>query len=1064
MSEKNTNQDDTLQIMSFKKNKSQPDIVSTNANDVVKENAKNNTDSIDDIDILDFNANKSKSSTNKDLNNLLDSINKDNSELEDISLTQLIKAEKELDQPKKRKRIPNPVNESNPVSKPEVEVESKVEPVTDISSENKEVKTHASNSELNDLLDSITSDKSSTSETSGASGDTLSLTKLLNIEKDLDTTPVKENIDDSIEIMNLSSLKKSDDLPKEDAQIDEPVNPIEEAQEPVELQEDINDTMSDESLDDELESLLDDEDDDLDKPKKKKSSEPKKGLLDNLKNRIFVEEDTQETKVVNTPAIEDTADNSYNDTAEFTKESLIATDEYDTQEFDDLKEDNFFKSKKFLILIIIIVLLIIALVGVGLYLLFAKPKSFEVTNFVGKEKLEAEKFCEDYSLDEQHCLFTLEYSETVEDGYITAQSIDAGKKMKKSDTITFNVSQGKDPDYEVTLADFTNMKESEIEKWFEDNDFTNVTFEYKVDATKEDESFASINTTKTSAKRSEALVVTIYLKEAKAGTEFEVPDFTNYTKANIQAWGTQNKITIAFVEEYSDSIATGSVITQDKKAGSKVKVGDKITITLSKGKAIIMNDYVGKTKEEAQSYCNVNSLKCDFSTSLYSSTEKGKISAQSVAKNTNVTSATTIKFTISLGSEVTIGDYKNKSYDDFESQINALNKLNANLTISKSTKTTNNKEQNNLVVENLTKTTINNKVTVTYYVYEAANVKVPNCSGSESSYTKSLTDLGLKASKQGERYSSESSGNVTSCSVSGGNSVTEGTTITYYVSKGSYNPSANDFNNKTKANTQSIINTAVSNGASGWTITFTESYNNSVPAGTTYGCSISGKTVACNLSKGSKPTVKNYVGGTWTATTGQYNDGNVTLKLQRVDSNKPYNEIINQSVAAGTEYEGSLTVILSASNGPAPNMSAGNDWTSICSNGANSCIYNTYYNVTKTEEYSDSIASGKIISGSCNGSECNVVVSKGTAPITSGTFSMGSTYWTGTPYGSSIDEVKSKLSNAFPNYNITVTGQQDTRSTYSIIKVVINNTTYESEFSIDNLEYGTTINVYVATN
>ena len=63
-----------------------------------------------------------------------------------------------------------------------------------------------------------------------------------------------------------------------------------------------------------------------------------------------------------------------------------------------------------------------------------------------------------------------------------------------------------------------------------------------------------------------------------------VADFSTMNKADIEKWAATNKVTVTFSEDYSDAIASGSVISQNKKANETVKEGTTIKVVISKGK------------------------------------------------------------------------------------------------------------------------------------------------------------------------------------------------------------------------------------------------------------------------------------------------------------------------------------------------------------------------------------------------------------------------------------------------------------------------------------------------
>ena len=63
-----------------------------------------------------------------------------------------------------------------------------------------------------------------------------------------------------------------------------------------------------------------------------------------------------------------------------------------------------------------------------------------------------------------------------------------------------------------------------------------------------------------------------------------VADFSSMSKADIENWAATNKVTVEFSEDYSDTVASGSVISQNKKANEIVEEGATIKVVISKGK------------------------------------------------------------------------------------------------------------------------------------------------------------------------------------------------------------------------------------------------------------------------------------------------------------------------------------------------------------------------------------------------------------------------------------------------------------------------------------------------
>lgn len=65
--------------------------------------------------------------------------------------------------------------------------------------------------------------------------------------------------------------------------------------------------------------------------------------------------------------------------------------------------------------------------------------------------------------------------------------------------------------------------------------------------------------------------------------KINVIDFSAMNKADIENWAATNKVTVKFSEDYSDTVASGSVISQNKKANETVKEGATIKVVISKG-------------------------------------------------------------------------------------------------------------------------------------------------------------------------------------------------------------------------------------------------------------------------------------------------------------------------------------------------------------------------------------------------------------------------------------------------------------------------------------------------
>lgn len=126
------------------------------------------------------------------------------------------------------------------------------------------------------------------------------------------------------------------------------------------------------------------------------------------------------------------------------------------------------------------------------------------------------------------------------------------------------------------------------------------------------------------------------------------------------------------IEELSDEYDAGEIIATDPKEGTTIKEGDVVTLTVSKGKYIVVKNYVGKKEEDAKKA--LKKLKFDVEIEYEVSTkEKGTVIDQSIDKGTKLDPTDKnrkIVLTVSKGEYVVIGNYigmdQNKAKDALE--------------------------------------------------------------------------------------------------------------------------------------------------------------------------------------------------------------------------------------------------------------------------------------------------------------------------------------------------------------------------------------------------------------
>lgn len=214
-------------------------------------------------------------------------------------------------------------------------------------------------------------------------------------------------------------------------------------------------------------------------------------------------------------------------------------------------------------------------------LLAINSSGVKVVNFVGESKAVVEKWVLEYNIPSSQVTYTEEYSDTYEEGIVMAQSLKEGETLSNDSSLTITVSEGADPTTEFTLPDFTGKKEDEIKSWFEDNKFSNYIINKEYNPEIEVGIFISCDhEANTTVRRGDNITV----KVSGEQEEVVVIDLSSYSKSNIEAWAEANSITIEYIEEFSDDIESGKIISISVNPGDVIHTGDTIQIAISKGK------------------------------------------------------------------------------------------------------------------------------------------------------------------------------------------------------------------------------------------------------------------------------------------------------------------------------------------------------------------------------------------------------------------------------------------------------------------------------------------------
>jgi|GEM_PF-1127939 len=574
-------------------------------------------------------------------------------------------------------------------------------------------------------------------------------------------------------------------------------------------------------------------------------------------------------------------------------------------------------------LLITAVLLMAAAGGAVGYYLTSQNAGVRVADLAGKTKEDVKSWQQESKLSDDQLILAYSYDETAAVDTVLSQSIPADQVLKKGDVLTVTLSNGPDPDKEFDAQDFTGKDQDTITKWFTDNKFTNVTYSFQASDTVEAGIFISMTPSAGALKRSDAITILLSSGKDSDSAEVTVPDFSAYTRANIQAWGSANKITIAFKTQTSDSIAKDKVISQSAKAGASVKTGTSITVTLSSGKGIAVQSFVGKTRADVQAWLTKNNLKATY-TEVYADVDEGQITAQKPSSGT-VSEGSSISITVSVG-YVQVQNYTGQSQTAFVTYLNALNaEKNGSAKISYSVT----KQESDSAAGTILKQALNSAVQsgaawgapgskVEIWVAIGRQVSAESKTGtSEADFKTYLNGLGLGVGSRSEKYSdSVSAGSIISNDTG---TFAAGTSISYVVSKGAYSPSESLYAaGASYSALANAINTANGAGA-GWSVSKSDVTSTSYDAGAIISCSQSGKAIACQVSSGRVLTVPDVTGKGLDEARALLSGFNVvTVTGSSYDDSTSVNQVTGQSLPAGSAASYGATISLTLSKGPYP--------------------------------------------------------------------------------------------------------------------------------------------------
>ena len=233
-------------------------------------------------------------------------------------------------------------------------------------------------------------------------------------------------------------------------------------------------------------------------------------------------------------------------------------------------------------------------------------------------------------------------------------------------------------------------------------------------------------------------------------------------------------------KELSDTYKKGLITKTDPKKGSSIKKGDVVTITVSKGKYIVLDNYVGMSYEDAKDVLeNQYGFTVDEKYEV-SDEEAGTVIGQSLDegyKQDPTDKSRSITLTVSKGSYVILENYVGMKYEEAESKLKALG-----FNVTKREQSSD-EDSGTVIDQNLASgykvdpSEKNRNITLT--VSTGYSQTVPSVIGlSPDSAKTNLTNLGFVVSMVGEQFPEDGSGDERYIGAVYKQSIDAGTTVT----------------------------------------------------------------------------------------------------------------------------------------------------------------------------------------------------------------------------------------------------------------------------------------------
>lgn len=253
------------------------------------------------------------------------------------------------------------------------------------------------------------------------------------------------------------------------------------------------------------------------------------------------------------------------------------------------KKDSKRKQKRIIIVAIVLVLLLIG----GLIFFNNRNKKITMPDLVRKTQNEAYSALEPLGISSKNVTIKYEFSKDIEQDKVIRTQPPAGDIINKKTPIVIYLSQGPEG---KKLDNYVGKIAGDVKTQLENDGYV-VTLEYVENDAKADTIVAQSPGNGSLVKPGDTITLTVSSGQKKV----VVPNFTNMTKDEVDAWSKANQISITYETTCNNTVEAYHVISQSVAYDTEINKGDQISISLSTGACPVVRPQQGTPAPEAGS-------------------------------------------------------------------------------------------------------------------------------------------------------------------------------------------------------------------------------------------------------------------------------------------------------------------------------------------------------------------------------------------------------------------------------------------------------------------------------